>query len=126
MSNESHYTYSSSTSFSDNQWWIEDKMEFTSNAGLQTFRKGKAENPKTIDRYFTQLRQMGVYDQINGIVIGRFPRCVGLHEKDSLNMIPNDSLKGYQFPVITEFDMGHTDPIMTIPVGAKVSIDKKS
>lgn len=164
MSNESHYTYSFSTSYSDNQWWIEDKMEFTSNAGLRTFRKGKAEgqivggnigtllllagtpywpqmkgkilfieddeaeNPKTLDRYFTQLRQMGVYNQINGMVIGRFPRCVGLHEKDSLNMILEDALKGYKFPVITEFDMGHTDPIMTIPIGAKVSIDasKKS
>jgi muramoyltetrapeptide carboxypeptidase len=66
---------------------------------------------------------MGVYDQISGMVIGRFPRCVGLHEKDSLNMILDVALKGYKFPVITEFDMGHTDPILTIPIGAKVSIN---
>jgi muramoyltetrapeptide carboxypeptidase len=164
VSNESHHPYSPSTSYSDNQWWIEDKMEFTSNTGLQAFRKGKAEGPivggnigtllllvgtpywpkmngkilfieddeaensKNLDRYFTQLRQMGVYDQISGMVVGRFPRCVGLYEEDSLNMILDEALKGYKFPVITEFDMGHTDPIMTIPIGAKVSIDasKKS
>lgn len=80
-------------------------------------------NVATIDRFFTQLRHMGVYEQISGLVIGRFPRCVGFTEKDSLNMILKDALKGYKFPVITEFDMGHTDPILTIPLGAKVHID---
>lgn len=83
----------------------------------------EAENPKTIDRFFTQLRHMGVYDQINGMVIGRFPRCVGFSESDSLAMILRDALKGYKIPVITEFDIGHTDPIMTIPLGAKVFMD---
>lgn len=153
------YTYSISKEFSDNQWWTEDKMEFSPNPGLQCYKKGKAEgrivggnigtllllagtpywpsmkgkilfveddeaeNSKTLDRYFTQLRQIGVYDQISGMVVGRFPRCIGLNEKDSLKMILDNVLKGYKFPVITEFDMGHTDPLMTIPLGAKVSID---
>lgn len=159
MENESSFTYPVSKAFTDNQWWVEDKMEFSTNSGLQTYKRGKAEgrivggnigtllllagtpywssmkgkilfieddeaeNPKTLDRYFTQLRQMGVYDQISGMVIGRFPRCVGFSEHDSLNMILNDALKGYTFPVITEFDMGHTDPIMTVPIGAKIFID---
>ncbi len=83
----------------------------------------EAETPKTLDRYFTQLRQMGVFDQIIGMVVGRFPRCVGLKDDDSLKMILNDALNGYKFPVITEFDMGHTDPIMTVPIGARVQID---
>lgn len=83
----------------------------------------EGENSKTLDRYFTQLRHMGVFDQISGMVVGRFSRSVGLNENDSLNMILNDALKGFNFPVITEFDMGHTDPLMTIPLGAKVSID---
>lgn len=153
------FSYSASKQFSDNQWWVEDKMEFSPNDGLQAFKKGsaegiivggnvgtllllagtpywpsmkgkilfveddEAENPKTIDRFFTQLRHMGVYDQIKGLVIGRFPRCVGLTEKDSLNMILENALKGYKIPVITEFDMGHSDPLMTIPLGAKVRID---
>lgn len=83
----------------------------------------EAENPKTIDRFFTQLRHMGVYDQIKGLIIGRFPRCVGLTENDSLEMILQNALKGYRIPVIADFDMGHTDPLMTIPLGAKVSLD---
>lgn len=156
---EKSYSYPVSKNFTDNQWWVEDKMEFSKNLGLQVFQKGVAEgvivggnvgtllllagtpywpsmknkilfieddegeNTKTLDRYFTQLRQMGVFDQIAGLVVGRFSRCVGLSETDSLNMILKDALKGYKIPVITEFDMGHTDPIMTIPLGAKVRID---
>lgn len=154
-----NYTYPTSEKFSDNKWWIKDKMEFDQNKGVQVFKKGKAkgrivggnigtllllaatsywpsmkgkilfieddeaEDPRTLDRYFTQLRQMGVFDQISGMVIGRFPRSVGFKESDSLEMILTDSLKGYHFPVITEFDMGHTDPLMTIPIGGKVMID---
>lgn len=156
---EANYTFPVSKSFSDNQWFLKDEMEFSPNPGLRTYQKGKAEgvivggnigtlllladtpywpsmkgkilfveddeaeNTRTLDRFFTQLRHMGVYDQIAGMVIGRFPRCVGLKENDSLEMILDDALKGYKFPVITEFDMGHSDPIMTIPIGAKVKID---
>jgi muramoyltetrapeptide carboxypeptidase len=159
MNGEKSYCYPVSKSYSDNQWWTEDKMEFSDNHGLKVFQKGivegvivggnigtllllagtsywpsmknkilfieddEAENPKTINRFFTQLRHMGVFDQIKGLVVGRFPRCVGLTEADSLEMILKDTLKGYKFPVITEFDMGHTDPIMTVPLGAKVQLD---
>ncbi len=83
----------------------------------------EVENSKTIDRYFTQLRHMGVYDQIKGLVVGRFSRSVGFNESDSLNMILDNALKGYEFPVLTDFDMGHTDPLMTIPLGIQVEID---
>ena len=153
------YAYPVSKSFSDNAWWTEDSMEFTTNPGLKPFKKGTGEgrivggnigtllllagtpywpsmkgkilfveddeneNPKSIDRFFTQLRHMGVYGQINGLVVGRFPRVVGFKEEDSLEMILNNALKGYKTPVITDFDMGHTDPLMTIPMGAKVKID---
>lgn len=156
---EKNYTYTVSTSFSDNKWWEEDKMFFDKNLGLNAFQKGRAEgqivggnigtllllagtpywpnmknkilfveddegeNTNSIDRYFTQLRHIGVFDQINGLIVGRFPRCVGFKDQDSLSMILKDALKGYKFPVITEFDMGHTDPILTIPIGAKVMID---
>ncbi|OFZ22862.1 MAG: hypothetical protein A2X94_17560 [Bdellovibrionales bacterium GWB1_55_8] len=79
----------------------------------------EAESPKTMDRMFTQLRQMGVYEQIKGLVIGRFPGSVEFTENDSLEMILRDALKGYKFPVITNVDFGHTDPLITIPLGVK-------
>ena len=159
VDNKKNYIYPISKKFSDNKWWVEDKMNFTKNPGLNIFQRGQAkgaivggnigtllllagtpywpsmknkilfveddeiETTQTLDRFFTQLRHMGVYDQINGLVVGRFASCVGLHKTDNLEMILKDALRGYTFPVITEFDMGHTDPIMTIPLGALVQID---
>jgi muramoyltetrapeptide carboxypeptidase len=83
----------------------------------------EGENPQTMNRMFTQLRQMGVYEQITGMVIGRFAERVGFSESDSLEMILEEALKGYHFPVMTGADFGHTDPLMTIPQGVSCSLD---
>lgn len=87
------------------------------------FEDGEAEDPTTIDRMFTQLRQMGVFEQIAGLVIGRFPSCVGFKEADSLEMILDEALKGCHIPVLTGVDFGHTDPLITIPLGVRCRID---
>lgn len=87
------------------------------------FEDDEVETPKTIDRMFFQLRQMGVFDQISGMVIGRFHSNVGFTSEDSPEMILDDALKGYKFPVITNVDFGHTDPLITIPIGVKCSIN---
>lgn len=82
----------------------------------------EAESPQTMDRMFTQLRQMGVLDQIAGMVIGRFHSEVKFTADDSLEMILDDALKGYRFPVITGVDFGHSDPLITIPLGVRCRI----
>jgi len=81
------------------------------------------ETPHTIDRYLTQLRHLGVYDRISGLVIGRFPSEVGFKEGDSLEMILEEAMRGYDFPVVTGVDFSHTDPIITIPMGVRVYLD---
>ena len=81
------------------------------------------ESPKTLDRFFTQLRHLGIYDKINGLVIGRFPSKVSLTKEDSLKMIIDEATKGYNFPIISEVDFSHTDPLITIPIGIKCKID---
>jgi muramoyltetrapeptide carboxypeptidase len=81
------------------------------------------ETTRTIDRMFTQLRHIGVFEKILGLVIGRFSREVNFTNDDSLEMILEDALKGYQFPVITGVDFGHTDPLITIPNGIRCEID---
>lgn len=148
-----------SKEFSDNKWFIDDKMEWTANPGVNVFRDGKAEgeiiggnvgtmlllagtkfwpdlrgkllfieddeseNSKTIDRYFTQLRQMGVFEQITGLVVGRLPGCVGFTPDDSFEMILEDALRGTSFPVVTGADFGHTDPLVTLPLGVRARVE---
>jgi muramoyltetrapeptide carboxypeptidase len=81
------------------------------------------ETSRTIDRMFTQLRQIGVFNKISGLIIGRFSSQVSFNNNDSLEMILEDALRGYHFPVITGVDFGHTDPLITIPNGIMCDID---
>lgn len=82
------------------------------------------ETPGTIDRYFTQLRHMGVYDQIAGLVVGRFHTKVGFTNEDSAKDIILTATAGYDFPIIKDVDFGHTDPVLTIPIGGMATISK--
>lgn len=79
----------------------------------------ECESPETISRIFFHLRHVGAFDTISGLMIGRFPRSVGFKQDDSLEMILEDALRGYTFPVLTEVDFGHTDPLLTLPIGVR-------
>ena len=87
----------------------------------------EAESTASIARYFRQLRHMGVFEEIAGLLIGRCPEVVGFNDRDSLRMILEDCAGGYDFPIVSGLDFGHTNPLITIPVGIRVKInaDKK-
>jgi len=81
------------------------------------------ETSKTIDRLFTKLRQIGTFDQIKGLVVGRFQTETEFSKKDSFEMILKDALKGYDIPVLYDVDFGHTQPLLTIPMGIRCRLD---
>lgn len=81
------------------------------------------EKPQTVDRFFTQLRQIGAFDKIKGLAIGRWPTKVGFSKTDSFEIILDDALKGYNIPVLYDVDFGHTDPLLTIPLGITCKLD---
>ncbi|MEM5805513.1 MAG: LD-carboxypeptidase [Candidatus Aenigmatarchaeota archaeon] len=73
-----------------------------------------------IDRSLTHLKLSGIFDQINGMIVGRLARDVKISDKNnSLEKIILDLTEEYDFPIMTELDFGHTDPMMTIPIGIK-------
>ena len=82
----------------------------------------EVETPATVDRMFTQARQMGVFDAVAGLVVGRFPASVGLDE-DGLDAMLERALDGVDIPVLVDVDFGHTDPRMTIPIGMDCRLD---
>lgn len=81
------------------------------------------ETPQTVDRLFTRLRQMGVFAQIEGLIIGRFPDSVGFSEADSFAAILDNALRGYVIPTLYDVDFGHSDPLLTIPIGVEAELD---
>ncbi|NHN33381.1 S66 family peptidase [Paenibacillus agricola] len=77
----------------------------------------ESEQPSTIDRYLTQFRQMGIFEQISALLIGRFHPKVGFNQEDSLQELLKSVTRGYHFPVLYDADFGHTDPMMVLPNG---------
>ncbi|UII58578.1 LD-carboxypeptidase (plasmid) [Cytobacillus spongiae] len=84
------------------------------------------ETPSSIDRYLTQLRHMGVLAEINGLVVGRFHDHVGFKE-NQLAEILSRVTEGYEIPVVTDLDFGHTDPMFVLPNGiqAEITVNEK-
>ncbi len=76
-----------------------------------------------IARELRQLEQTGAFGEISALMVGRIPSVAGLKEGDSLEMILDECLEGYDFPVVTGVDLGHTNPIATIPVGVGARLD---
>ncbi|RLQ95377.1 S66 family peptidase [Falsibacillus albus] len=81
----------------------------------------EGETPSSIDRYLTQMRQMGIFGKISGLVVGRFHSNVGFKE-GQLESILQRVTTGYNFPVIIGADFGHTDPMMILPNGIQASL----
>lgn len=86
----------------------------------ENFTKG--ENPENIDAYLTDLELSGVFNQIKGMIIGR-PFGYSKKQFALLKKIIPERTKKYNFPILFGVDIGHTDPMITIPLGVKVKLD---
>ncbi len=82
----------------------------------------KGESISRVDSYLTDLKLSGVFDGIKGMIIGR---PFGYTEKESLDLqnIVIKNMKNYDFPILYNVDIGHTDPILTIPLGMMSELD---
>jgi len=73
---------------------------------------------------FAQLLQMGVFEQINGVVVGYIDSMQRKpipppHMEDILQ----ETTQGYDFPILKINDFGHNCPNTILPVGAEASLD---
>ncbi len=74
------------------------------------------------DSWFSDLGNSGIFKQTAGIVIGRAYKY-SEEMVVELQKIVSERTLSYEFPVIYGIDMGHTDPMTTLPYNAKVVID---
>ena len=81
-----------------------------------------------VDRFLANLRTKGAYERIAGMLVGR-NRTAGFEPTSTgygLDNIILESTKGYDFPVMVNMDFGHTDPIMTLPIGIRATMRAES
>lgn len=76
-----------------------------------------------VDRFLTQCKQIGWFDKISGLVIGRFTEHSKFEKEDSLENLLKMYFENAKFPVIYNMDFGHSDPMITIPHGGVASIN---
>lgn len=77
-----------------------------------------------VDCYLSNLDNLGVFDQINGLIVGRLFNYKN-EDKKIFGEIILKYTSGKNYPILLNVDLGHTDPIITIRYGAKVELDSK-
>jgi muramoyltetrapeptide carboxypeptidase len=84
--------------------------------------------PEDCDYAFNQLKQMGVFDRIQGAIVGHVhslqtARTKTIQMEDILLKVTSD----YSFPILKTNDFGHNCPNTILPVGCTVRLnaDKK-
>lgn len=94
--------------------------------GKALFLEDVGESIPRIDRMMTQLRLMGVFEQVSAILLGDFAEC-GENSDQSFGIkeLIMEIFGGLNIPVISNIKCGHCFPTATIPLGARCSIDTK-
>ncbi|MDO8624292.1 MAG: LD-carboxypeptidase [bacterium] len=82
----------------------------------------RGESVAIIDAYLTDLELMGLFGKIKGMVIGR-PFGYTRSQIKQLIEIIRERTSQYRFPVLFNVDIGHTDPMITIPLGVRAKLD---
>lgn len=82
--------------------------------------------PAHVDRFMCQMHQLGWFNKIAGLVIGRFTEHSQFSKDDTLKEILHRYLDTSSFPVLYDVDFGHSDPMITIPHGGICTIQGNS
>lgn len=92
--------------------------------GAILFIEDISEKTYHLDKHLQILRLHGVFDQIAGLVVGRFTDCFPKNPARSYTLIDylNHVLRRYRFPVILNLAYGHLKQRVTLPIGARVRI----
>lgn len=78
-----------------------------------------------LDAFLTDLKNLGVFAGLRGLVFGRFLGCTP-QQRERLHEIILQAVDGFEFPVVAEVDAGHTSPRLTLPIGIVTTLDGDS
>jgi hypothetical protein len=82
----------------------------------------EAPTPAEVDAYLSGLERLGVFAGAAGLVFGR-PYHYGAAQKEALWAVVRERTAASGIPVLADVDIGHTDPMLTLPIGAWARID---
>lgn len=95
--------------------------------GAILFWEEIGESLHKISESLYKLRHMGIFDRINGMLIGKIKYIKPMREEEI--QVPTAKemvlavLKDYKFPIMANLDFGHFTVNIPMPIGIKVSFD---
>ena len=99
------------------EWWLD-----LEGAVLFLETSEEAPSPAHVDGYLTDFEQLGVFDAVTGLVVGR-AAYFAHDDVEILHTVFHERTQQAGIPVLANFDCGHTDPMATLPLGAEVHLD---
>ena len=75
------------------------------------------------ERSFAHLKLAGVFDQIGGLILGKHERFDDQGTGRRVCDILTEVIGPVNFPVLADFDCGHTHPMLTLPIGVPAELD---
>ena len=97
-----------------------NKILFIETPEGQNFSKG--EPLEYVDAEITDLKNSGVFNKIKGLIIGKGFGYTK-EEMQEFKKIIIQQTKEYGFPVLFNVNIGHADPIITLPLNVEVTMD---
>ncbi|MCJ7624264.1 MAG: hypothetical protein MUO76_12240, partial [Anaerolineaceae bacterium] len=82
----------------------------------------EAPPPARVDSILMDYENMGVFDKISGLMVGR-PMRYTEEQRQDLHRVLLERTRKYSFPILADMDFGHTAPQLTLPIGCKARID---
>lgn len=78
--------------------------------------------PDRVDAHLADLAAAGVFEQIAGLVIGR-PYGYDQERATRLWTLASRWTRAANLPVLGNVECGHTDPMLTLPLGVRARLD---
>ncbi|MGR5126370.1 S66 family peptidase [Photobacterium swingsii] len=77
----------------------------------------------TLERTTAQLKISGVFDRVSAIILGKHELFKDLGTGRRPIDVYREVLNGQPMPIVNGFDSCHTHPMLTMPIGATVTLD---
>ena len=92
-------------------------------AGAILFLEAVDVTSETCDCMVRQLEQMGVFETLNGVVVGHVDGLQQDSGSRQLEEVLQAASAGRSFPILKVDDFGHNCPNAVLPIGARVRVD---
>jgi muramoyltetrapeptide carboxypeptidase LdcA involved in peptidoglycan recycling len=105
-------------------WHVKGSSAWVDPAGAILFLETSEEAPPPpyVDSYLTDLEQLGVFDAAAALVVGR-PYGYTADGAKALWEVVAARTEAAGIPVLGNVDCGHTDPMLTLPLGVEAELD---